>query len=86
MGFVDDQEGIVFVQNIEVNRGCGRRRTLFSALTLQTSISSPFGRCVSSMHNFAVHHHLAWVSIFRRVAPLDEGKRSEERQGGRSRP
>ena len=60
MGFVDDQEGIVFVQNIEVNRGCTcrRRRTLFSALTLQNLDLVPFLDDVfRSMHNFAVHHH-----------------------------
>ena len=60
MGFVDDQEGIIFVQNIKVNGGrtCGRRRTFFSALALQHLDLIPFVEDVfRSMYDFAVHHH-----------------------------
>ena len=60
VGFVDDQEGIIFVQNIKVNGGrtCGRRRTFFSALTLQHLNLIPLVEDVfRSMYDFAVHHH-----------------------------
>ncbi len=60
VGFVDDQKGGVFVQNIEVNERCtcGRRRTLLSALTLQNLDLIPLMDGVfRSMHDVAVHHH-----------------------------